>query len=59
MVMFIFVLVIGSYIVIDKDSHQNAIDVFNSSLLFLASLISVSIVDKKIAAKPQIPKEEE
>lgn len=51
--MFLFVLAVGTYIVIDKDSHENAIEVFNSSLIFLGTILGIIVYDKQITTKSE------
>jgi len=50
-VFLIFIISVGVYIVVDKESHERALQVFDSSLIFLATLIGVTTVDKKLASK--------
>jgi len=56
-VFLLFIITIGSYIVIDKDSHDNSVKVFDSSLIFLSVLIGSSIADKKILSKTKPPED--
>jgi len=61
-VTFIFVLLLGTFIVISdkilqKEVNHYAIDVFNSLLLFLATLMGITEISKKIVNK-EIPAEE-
>lgn len=62
LVTFIFVLLLGTFIVISdkilqKEVNHYAIDVFNSLLLFLTALLGITEVSKKILNK-EIPTEE-
>jgi len=62
LVTFIFVLLLGTFIVISdkilqKEVNHYAIDVFNSLLLFLTALLGITEVSKKILNK-EIPPEE-
>jgi len=62
LVTFIFVLLLGTFIVISdkilqKEVNHYAIDVFNSLLLFLTALLGITEVSKKILNK-EIPAEE-
>lgn len=53
---FIFVLVLGTFIVIsdwllDKEVNRYALDVFNSLLIFLGTLMGIAEAGKKIQNK--------
>jgi len=62
LITFVFVLLLGTFIVVsdkvlDKPVNIYAIDVFNSLLLFLATMTGIAEASKKILNK-QIPPEE-
>ena len=57
-VFLIFIIIVGSYIVIDKEYHDKAVQVFDSSLIFLATLLGISIADKKLLSKNKPPEED-
>lgn len=61
---FVFTLLLGAFIVLsdkvlEREINRYGIDVFNSLLLFLATMLGISVVDKKIISKTDTPKEED
>lgn len=64
MTTFVFILLLGAFIVLsdkvlEREINRYGIDVFNSLLLFLATMLGISVVDKKIISKTDTPKEED
>lgn len=61
---FIFVLLLGTFIVLsdkilEREVNRYAIDVFNSLLIFLGTLLGMSVAEKKIPSKSQDLKPED
>lgn len=61
---FIFTLLLGAFIVLsdkvlEREINRYGIDVFNSLLLFLATMLGLSVADKKLPHKIDSPKEED
>jgi len=57
---FAFTIILGSYIVVAEVLNSYASGIFDSLLIFLSTLLSISIADKKILNKsvPNITQEE-
>lgn len=51
MISFLFILATGGYIVISDSCTPQAVDIFNSMLLFESVLLGISVVDKKLENK--------
>lgn len=50
---FLFILVTGGYIVIADTCTTQAVDVFNSMLLFESVLLGIATLDKKLTNKTE------
>lgn len=53
MITFLFILIIGGYIVIAEKCNSQAVEIFNSLLLFESVLLGIATADKKIKNKEE------
>lgn len=58
LIFLIFLISIGTFIVIDDTRNEDAKEVFDSSLIFLGILLGLTAADKKFLNKVPDPKEE-